>query len=197
MLPRFSVASTKRCKDAASPGNGDYRGDRGRRSARRVIAGESRRAWLEGALVSFSEAGEFLVAMDRGLHASAVESRPVCYADIRLGVVVDVLLDDRLQRVLGFDVLCGDRAHRYLPLAACEVGEARIFVSSALVLMRQELDFYRERGRALTAVLGHEHNDTDAIASVGMSPFDVSRAYLESLSESIALVHELTGSRPS
>lgn len=92
--------------------------------------------------------------MNGGLRASAVESRPVCYADIRLGVVVDVLLDAELRRVLGFDVLCGDRAHRYLPLAACEVGDAGISVASALVLMRQELDFYRERGRALTAVRG-------------------------------------------
>jgi uncharacterized protein YrrD len=92
--------------------------------------------------------------MDGGLCASAVESRPVCYADIRLGVVVDVLLDDGLQRVLGFDVLCGDRVHRYLPLAACEVEDTSISVPSALVLLRQELDFYRERGRALTAVRG-------------------------------------------
>jgi uncharacterized protein YrrD len=92
--------------------------------------------------------------MDGGLTASAVESRPVCYADIRLGVVVDVLLDDALQRVLGFDVLCGDRAHRYLPLAACEILEDSIAVPSALVLMRQELDFYRQRARALTAVRG-------------------------------------------
>jgi uncharacterized protein YrrD len=92
--------------------------------------------------------------MDGGLRASAVESRPVCYADIRLGVVVDVLLDDELKRVLGFDVLCGDRAHRYLPLAACELQETTIAVPSALVLMRQELDFYRQRARALTAVRG-------------------------------------------
>ena len=92
--------------------------------------------------------------MDRGLCASAVESRPVCYADIRLGVVVDVLLDDELRRVLGFDVLCGDRAHRYLPLSACEILESSIAVPSALVLMRQELDFYRQRARALTAVRG-------------------------------------------
>jgi uncharacterized protein YrrD len=92
--------------------------------------------------------------MEGGLRASAVESRPVCYADIRLGVVVDVLLDDELQRVLGFDVLCGDRAHRYLPLPACEILESSIAVPSALVLMRQELDFYRQRARALTAVRG-------------------------------------------
>jgi len=92
--------------------------------------------------------------MEGGLRASAVESRPVCFADIRLGVVVDVLLDDALERALGFDVLCGDRAHRYLPLAACEVGESAIAVPSALVLMKQELDFYRQRARAFTAVRG-------------------------------------------
>jgi uncharacterized protein YrrD len=92
--------------------------------------------------------------MEGGLLASAVERRSVCFADIQLGVVVDVLLDDSLERVLGFDVLCGDRAHRYLPLLACEIGEAAIAVDSALVLMKQELDFYRERGRALTAVQG-------------------------------------------
>jgi len=92
--------------------------------------------------------------MDGGLRASAVESRFVCYADIRLGVVVDVLLDDELRRVLGFDVLCGDRAHRYLPLAACEILADSIAVPSALVLMHQELDFYRQRARALTAVRG-------------------------------------------
>ena len=92
--------------------------------------------------------------MDGGLRASAVEARPVCYADIRLGVVVDVLFDDELRRVLGFDVLCGDRAHRYLPLAACEILAESIAVRSALVLMRQELDFYRRRARALTAVRG-------------------------------------------
>ena len=46
-------------------------------------------------------------------------------------------------------------------------------------------------GRVLSAVLGHERNDPAAILAAGLVPFDVSRAYLESLSESIALVHEL------
>jgi EAL and modified HD-GYP domain-containing signal transduction protein len=48
-----------------------------------------------------------------------------------------------------------------------------------------------EAGRALTAVLAHERDDDDAIAGTGLLPFDVSRAYLESLSESLQLVTDL------
>lgn len=48
-------------------------------------------------------------------------------------------------------------------------------------------------GRALTAVLAHERDDAPAVKATGLMPFDVSRAYLESLSESLKLVHDLTG----
>ena len=48
-------------------------------------------------------------------------------------------------------------------------------------------------GRALIAVLAHERDDDEGIASTGFLPFDVSRAYLESLSESLKLVHDLNG----
>jgi len=49
-----------------------------------------------------------------------------------------------------------------------------------------------EAGRALTAVLAHERDEVDAIVDAGLTPFDVSRAYLESLSESLTVVHGLT-----
>lgn len=49
-------------------------------------------------------------------------------------------------------------------------------------------------GKALRAVLAHEHDDTGEIPATGLAPFDVSRAYLESLSESLQIVHDLTGS---
>lgn len=55
------------------------------------------------------------------------------------------------------------------------------------------LDGQGEAGRALTAVLAHEQDDADAITGTGLMPFDVSRAYLESLSESLQLVHDLMG----
>ncbi len=50
-----------------------------------------------------------------------------------------------------------------------------------------------EAGRALRAVLAHERDDAAAVAEAGLVPFDVSRAYLESLSESLQLVHDLLG----
>ena len=48
-------------------------------------------------------------------------------------------------------------------------------------------------GRVLLAVLAHEQDDPEAIIATGQVPFDVSRAYLESLSESLQVVHDLTG----
>ncbi len=55
------------------------------------------------------------------------------------------------------------------------------------------LDRLGAAGLALSAVLAHESDDLDAISATGLVPFDVSRAYLESLSESLQLVHDLTG----
>jgi EAL and modified HD-GYP domain-containing signal transduction protein len=55
------------------------------------------------------------------------------------------------------------------------------------------LDGVGPAGHALCAVLAHEHDDLAGIEAAGLVPFDVSRAYLESLSESLQLVHELTG----
>ncbi|HET9657594.1 MAG TPA: HDOD domain-containing protein [Kineosporiaceae bacterium] len=53
------------------------------------------------------------------------------------------------------------------------------------------LDGGGEAGRALRAVLAHEKDNPEGISDTGFVPFDVSRAYLESLSESLKLVHEL------
>jgi EAL and modified HD-GYP domain-containing signal transduction protein len=48
-----------------------------------------------------------------------------------------------------------------------------------------------EAGSALIAVLAHERDDEEGVASTGLLLFDVSRAYLESLSESLKLVGEV------
>jgi c-di-GMP phosphodiesterase len=48
-------------------------------------------------------------------------------------------------------------------------------------------------GRALVAVLAHERDDVDAVSRTGLEPLDVSQAYLESLRDSLAIVHEIQG----
>jgi hypothetical protein len=89
--------------------------------------------------------------MDRGLNAETLLQRPVCLRDIELGRVVDVILDTSLRRILGLDVLCGDRGRRFLPYGACRIDDAVVGVESALVLS-DEIDFYRSHGTTLTVL---------------------------------------------
>ncbi|MGH3072261.1 MAG: hypothetical protein ACRDNB_08335 [Gaiellaceae bacterium] len=69
---------------------------------------------------------------------------------IHLGEVESVLLDGEEARIVGFDVLCGDGANRFLPLAAARMGSDGIEIDSTLTLLDpSELEFYRSRGRSL------------------------------------------------
>jgi hypothetical protein len=78
---------------------------------------------------------------------------PVRLRGIQLGRPVDVLLDRVQWRVLGFEVLCGDETTRFLPLSAARVGDSEIETGSALLLL-EDVDHYRKRGRSLKALLG-------------------------------------------
>jgi hypothetical protein len=78
---------------------------------------------------------------------------PVRLHGIQLAYPVDVFLDGTCRRVLGFTVIGRDETLRFLPFAAGEVGPDDIQVRSALVLL-DDVDFYRERGRSLRALLG-------------------------------------------
>jgi len=80
---------------------------------------------------------------------------PVQLHGIRLGRAVDVLLDAGGWRVLGFVVLCGDEAERFLPFAAAEAGDGEIAVVSALMLL-DDVAFYSSRSESLRALLGGE-----------------------------------------
>lgn len=73
---------------------------------------------------------------------------PVRLDGIRLGRCVDVVLDDKGERVVGVVVLCGDDTERFLVLDAVEVQDGEIAVSSALLLL-EDVDFYRQRGTSL------------------------------------------------
>ena len=80
---------------------------------------------------------------------------PVRLHRIQLGKPVDLLLDGEARRVVGFDVLCGDEVHRFLPLPTAAVARNEIRILSPLVLLEQrELDFYRSRTLALSRLRG-------------------------------------------
>jgi PRC-barrel domain len=77
-------------------------------------------------------------------------NKRVLTGGIELGRVVDVILDESGERPVGFDVRCGDGTHRFLPFPTARLAAGHLEVDSPLVLLeRAELEFYRERGRAL------------------------------------------------
>jgi hypothetical protein len=75
---------------------------------------------------------------------------PVKTNGIEIGRPVDLIVDPVRNRALGFDVLCRDESHRFLPLTAAVFDAEQIVVASALVLLAEDqLDFYRARARSL------------------------------------------------
>jgi hypothetical protein len=88
------------------------------------------------------------------LRTGSLGGRPVVIGDVRLGAVVDMLLDRALTRLVGLRVLCGDGVRRFLPFPACEVREDRLSVESPLVLLDRELDLYGTGGRTFSDLRG-------------------------------------------
>jgi len=88
----------------------------------------------------------------RGLSARALLRRPVRLRGVRLGETVDLILDAERTRVLGFDVLCGDNVHRFLPFPAAEIAGGGVVVASTLALLDEDQRaFYHRYGRSLVA----------------------------------------------
>jgi hypothetical protein len=93
----------------------------------------------------------------RGRRAEEVLRLPVRLRGIQLGRPVDLLVDLPSERVLGFDVLCGDEVHRFLPVSAVTIRDGELSVSSALTMLEEaELAFYRERAATLSSLRGLE-----------------------------------------
>ena len=79
-----------------------------------------------------------------------VLNKRVLTSGIELGRVVDVILDEAGERPVGFDVLCGDGSHRFLPFPTARLAGDHVEVDSSLMLLeREQLEFYKARGRAL------------------------------------------------
>ena len=85
-----------------------------------------------------------------GVRASELLLLPVRMRGIGIGRAVDVVVDPTGKQALGFDVLCRDDTHRFLPLTAATIDAEQIAVGSALTLLAEDqLDFYRKRARGL------------------------------------------------
>jgi hypothetical protein len=71
---------------------------------------------------------------------------PVRVRGIEVGRPVDLIVDRDRRRTLGFDVLCGDEAHRFLPFAVAAVRDDEIEIFTPHVLLDfGQVGFYREQ----------------------------------------------------
>ena len=100
---------------------------------------------------------------------------PVRLDSIDVGRAVDLIVDPVQQRALGLDVLCRDNAHRFLPLAAAEVRESEIRLTSPFALVDNDgFEFYRGRASSLRQLKGmhvaRAGRDLGAIRDVVVSP---------------------------
>jgi hypothetical protein len=83
---------------------------------------------------------------------------PVRTRNIEIGRPVDVIVDPVHNRAVGFDVLCRDDEHRFLPWTAAVVGEKSISVESPIAMLAEEqLAFYRTRARSLRELVPLEN----------------------------------------
>jgi hypothetical protein len=93
----------------------------------------------------------------RGRSGAELLGLPVRLRGIGLGRPVDLIVDLDAGRAHGFDVLCGDDVHRFLPFAAVTPHDDELSVSSALTMLEErELAFYRDRATTLGALRGAE-----------------------------------------
>ena len=86
-----------------------------------------------------------------GRTAAEVLALPVRLNGIQLGRPLEALLQPHSDRILGFEVLCGDGAQRFLPYAVVRIERGEIALDSALTLIDEtDADYYRQRGRRLS-----------------------------------------------
>jgi hypothetical protein len=90
-----------------------------------------------------------------GAPAERMLHLPVRIGDIELGRAVDLIVDPADGRTLGFEVLCRDGSHRYLPLAAAIGHPDWIEIASPLHLLDlDERSFYRRQAATRRSLRG-------------------------------------------
>jgi hypothetical protein len=121
---------------------------------------------------------------------------PVRLHGIQLAKPVDVLLDREGWRAVGLDLLCGDEVRRFLALPIAAIDEEQIAVLSALVFLEEdELDFYRSRTVALSALRGgaveYKGKELGRLVDVVIGPAGELRAMLvEQNGRTVRLAHD-------
>ena len=76
--------------------------------------------------------------------------RPVSLHGVRVGHVVDVILEAAEGDPMGLEVRCLDGRHRVLPMAAATPAASEVVIDSPFALLEtEELEFYRGRGVSL------------------------------------------------
>ncbi len=92
-----------------------------------------------------------------GLRGNAVLRLPVRARGVELGQPTDLIVDVEAGKAVGVDVLCADRQHRFLPLAAATIEDDRIRIRSALILLEEsDASFYREHAQTVRELRGRE-----------------------------------------
>jgi len=89
--------------------------------------------------------------MTRGRSAGELLRLPVRLHGIQLGRPLDAFVAADSDRILGFELLCGDDATRFLPFAVARVRHDEIAIESALTLIdERDVEFYARRSRRLS-----------------------------------------------
>jgi len=87
----------------------------------------------------------------RGRSVAEVLALPVRLHGIQLGRPLDALVHPDSDRLVGFEVLCGDGAQRFLPFSVARIEAGEIALESALTLIDEGgAEYYRLRARRLS-----------------------------------------------
>ena len=122
------------------------------------------------------------------LSAEELLQFPVRLDSIDVGRAVDLIVDPVQKRALGLDVLCRDDVHRFLPLAAAEVRESEIRLTSPFALVDDDgFEFYRGRASSLRQLKGTQvarrGRDLGSIRDVVVSPSGEIEAFVVAAGE--------------
>ena len=102
-----------------------------------------------------------------GRPVAEVLELPVRLHGIQLARPVDALIQPDADRIVGFEVLCGDGRNRFLPFSVARIEHDQIALDSALTLIDDaDAVYYRRRSRRVADLgLGEPWVDERGVVS--------------------------------